>query len=100
MGPANLSDWAAASGQAGKDRVVDLAVQEESAALRCRVAAAAVRDGGQARALWLSAFDGVTAARRLESERETHLPAVHGGAVDRSYQAATKDSSPSARKHG
>ena len=100
MGPANVSDRAAASGQAGKDRVVDLAVQEESAAVRCRVATAAVRDGRQARALWLSTFDGTTAARRLEGECETHLSVVHGGAVDRSYQAATKDRSPSARKHG
>jgi len=33
VGPANVSDRAAASGQAGKGRVVDLAVQAESTAL-------------------------------------------------------------------
>ena len=76
MGPANLPDRAAASGEADEDRLDDLDVQEESAAIRRRLAAALVRDGGQPRALWLSAFDGVVAARRLERERETHLPAV------------------------
>ena len=38
-------------------------------------------------------------ARRLESECEAHLPAVHGGAVDRAHQAATQDYSASAWKH-
>ena len=94
VGPANISDRAAASGQVSEARVVDVAVQEKSSAVRCRVAADAVRAGGQARALWLSTFNGATAARRLESECETHLSAVHRGAVDRSYQAATKDRSP------
>jgi Integrase core domain/HTH-like domain len=47
MGPANVPDRAAASGQVGEDRVVDVAVQEESAALRCRVATEAMRNAAK-----------------------------------------------------
>jgi hypothetical protein len=65
-----------------EDRLVDLDVQEESAAVRCGVTAALVRDGRKPRALWVSTFDRVVASGRLNRERETHLPAVHGGAVD------------------
>jgi hypothetical protein len=65
-----------------EDRLVDLDVQEESAAVRCGVTAALVRDGRKPRALWVSTFDRAVASGRLNRERETHLPAVHGGAVD------------------
>ncbi len=85
MGPANVSDRAAASGEADEDRLDNLDVQEESAAVRCGIAAASVRDGGQPRALWLPTIDRAAAAGRLESEREAHLQAVHGGAVDRAH---------------
>ncbi len=98
MGPANLPDRAATSGEADEAGLDNLDVQEESAAVRCRVATALVRDGGQPRALRLPATDGAIAARRLESECEAHLSAVHGGAVDRAHQAATEDRSSSAWK--
>ena len=81
MGPANLPDRAATSGQADEDRLDDLDVQEESATLRCHTAAALMRDGGQPRAVWLSALDGVVATGRLESERQAHLPVAQGGAI-------------------
>ncbi len=72
MGPANLPDRAASSGEADEDRLVDLDVQEESAAVRCGVTAALVRDGRKPRALWVSTFDRFVASGRLDSERETH----------------------------
>ena len=100
LGQANVPDRAAASGEADEDRLVDLDVQQESAAVRCGVAAALVRDGREPRALWLSAVDGVVAAGRMKSERQAHLPAVQRGAVDRAYQTATKDRSASAWNHG
>lgn len=96
MGPADVSDRAAAGGETDPDRVVDLAVQEQSAAVRCRVATALARHGRQARALWISAIDRVVATRRLESKYEARLPAVHG-TVGRAHEAATQASSPSAR---
>jgi integrase-like protein len=45
---------------------------------------------GDARALWLPAFDGVAATRGLEGECETHLPAVQAGAIHCTHQAAAK----------
>src|SRR6266853_931312 len=100
MGPANVPDRAASSGQADADWLDDLDVQEESAAIRCHIAATLVRDGGQPRALWLSALDGVIATGGLESECEAHLPTVQRGAVDRAHQAASQDGPSSARNHG
>ena len=100
MGPANLPDRAATSGKANEDRLDNLDVQEESAAVRCRVAATLARDGGEPRALWLSTIDRAIAARRLESQCEAHLPAVHGGAVDGAHQAAAQERSASAGNHG
>ena len=79
MGPANLPDRAATSGKANEDRLDNLDVQEESAAVRCRVAATLARDGGEPRALWLLTIDRAIAAGRLEGERETYLPVVHRG---------------------
>jgi transposase InsO family protein len=45
VGPANLPDRAAASGEADENRLDNLDVQEESAAVRRRVAPVLVRDG-------------------------------------------------------
>jgi hypothetical protein len=73
MGPANVPDRAATSGQADEDRLDDLDVQEESTAIRCHLAAALVRDGVQPRALWVSTVDRVVATGRFEGERETHF---------------------------
>jgi len=99
MGAANVPDRAAASGEIDEDRLVNLDVQEKSAAVRCGVAAALVRDGREPRALWLSTIDGAVAAERLEGERETYLPVVHRGTVDRAHQATAQDRSASARNH-
>ena len=98
MGPANLPDRAAARGEADEHRLVDLDVPEEIAAVRRRGATALMRDGGQPRALWLPTIDRAVAARRLESEREAHLPTVHG-AVDRAHQTTTEDGSTAAWNH-
>src|SRR6476661_925134 len=100
MGPANVPDRAASGGQADEDRLDDLDVQEESAAIRCHIAAALVRDGRLSRALWLSAPYGVVTTGRLESECEAHLPTVQRGAVDRAHQAVSQDGSSSARNPG
>jgi hypothetical protein len=53
-----------------------------------------VRDGGDARAQWLPAFDGVAATRGLEGECETHLSAAQAGAIHCAHQAAPKDRPP------
>src|SRR5206468_12308204 len=97
LGQANVPDRAAASGEADEDRLVDLDVQQESAAVRCGVAAALVRDGREPRALWLSAVDGVAAAGRLESRRQRPLPAGQRRGVQPAYQTATQQPPPHAR---
>jgi hypothetical protein len=51
--------------------MVDLALQEESATVRCGVTATLVRDGSQARSIWVLAFDGATVRYLRKVEAST-----------------------------
>ena len=91
LGSANVSDRAAASRAADESGMVDLVVSQESTAVRGSVAASLVRDGGDLRALRISALDRDATTGRLEGKCEADLPTVRGGAVDCAHQAAEEN---------
>jgi putative transposase len=102
-----LGQWAQQTYQIGQRRVARLMkigwstwmYKKKVRRFDAGVTTALVRDGRKPRALGVSTFDRVVASGRLDRERETHLPAVHGGAVDCAHQAAAEDRPPSAWRH-